>query len=70
VLLPDHATVGGYPVLATVITADHPVLGRLRPGDRVRLRLVGPEDARAASVEHARRRDAAVAGWYPTGSGT
>ena len=34
VLLCDHATVGGYPVAATVVDADLGVLGRLRPATR------------------------------------
>ena len=46
VLLPDHATLGGYPVLAVVIAADHCVLGQCRPGDTVEFRLVGPAEAR------------------------
>jgi KipI family sensor histidine kinase inhibitor len=32
ILMPDHATVGGYPIIACVITADQPVLGQLQPG--------------------------------------
>jgi biotin-dependent carboxylase-like uncharacterized protein len=35
-LLNDHPTTGGYPVLAVVLTADLPRAGQLRPGDRVR----------------------------------
>ena len=31
----DHATTGGYPVGATVITADLPLAGQLAPGDWV-----------------------------------
>jgi antagonist of KipI len=34
-LMADHATVGGYPIAATVITADLPVAGQLGPGDWV-----------------------------------
>lgn len=45
--LPDHPVTGGYPVLAVVVTADLPVAGQLRPGDRVRFRPVpGPLSAR------------------------
>jgi biotin-dependent carboxylase-like uncharacterized protein len=39
VLLADHPTTGGYPVVAVVVTADLPLLGQLRPGDRVRFAL-------------------------------
>jgi biotin-dependent carboxylase-like uncharacterized protein len=36
VLLVDAQTTGGYPKIATVISADVPVLGRRRPGSKVR----------------------------------
>jgi 5-oxoprolinase (ATP-hydrolysing) subunit C len=48
VLLPDAPTVGGYPVPLVVTRAALPRLGQLRPGDRVRFRSVGREDARTA----------------------
>ena len=48
VLLADHQTTGGYPVIAVAMTADHPRLGQLRPGATVRFRRVTPEEARAA----------------------
>lgn len=47
VLMPDHATVGGYPVIATVVSADWGTLGRLRPGDDVGFELVSAEKARS-----------------------
>lgn len=37
-LLTDHPTTGGYPVLAVVVTADLPLAGQLRPGVQVRFR--------------------------------
>lgn len=45
-LLPDHPTTGGYPVLAVVISADLGLAGQLRPGDRVRFRVAGPPQTR------------------------
>jgi len=49
VLHVDHQTTGGYPVIATVIYADLPLLAQVRPGDTVRFRIVDPtESARAA----------------------
>jgi allophanate hydrolase len=36
VLLADHQTTGGYPKIATAISADLPRLGRCRPGDQLR----------------------------------
>jgi allophanate hydrolase subunit 2 len=47
VLLADHQTVGGYPVLAVVIRADRPVIGQLAPGDAVSFELVDVEAAQA-----------------------
>jgi antagonist of KipI len=48
-LLADHQTSGGYPVIATVINADLPLLAQARPGDTVRFRDVdGAEAARAS----------------------
>jgi antagonist of KipI len=38
VLLVDHPTTGGYPVIATAINADLPLLAQVRPGDTIRLR--------------------------------
>lgn len=35
VLMPDHPTTGGYPVIACAATVDLPALGQLRPGDRI-----------------------------------
>jgi allophanate hydrolase subunit 2 len=55
-LLCDHATVGGYPVVATVVRADLGVLGQCRPGDTVRFEpvdLVEAARARAAAVTDA-----------------
>jgi antagonist of KipI len=51
VLLADHPTTGGYPVIATTISADLPLLAQARPGDTVRFRRV---DASTAAM--ARRR--------------
>lgn len=66
VLLCDHATVGGYPVVATVITADIGTLGQLRAGDEVRFEVVSHDEAREALVEEERTLDARVRGWYPS----
>jgi 5-oxoprolinase (ATP-hydrolysing) subunit C len=53
VLLADRQTTGGYPKIATVISADLPALGRLTPGATVRFRIVGIEEAEAARREQA-----------------
>jgi len=48
IMLADHQTTGGYPKIATVISADLPAVGRLRPGDTIRFRAVTTTDAEAA----------------------
>jgi len=45
VLLADHQTTGGYPKIATVISADLPLLGRRRLGDSLRFISVELETA-------------------------
>jgi allophanate hydrolase subunit 2 len=55
VLHVDHQSTGGYPVIATVISADLPLLAQARPGDTVRFRAVD-----AAEAGRAHRR---LTGW-------
>ena len=57
VLLPDHATLGGYPVLAVVASVDLGLLGQCAPGTRVRLVPVASSEA-----DDARRTTAPGAG--------
>jgi biotin-dependent carboxylase-like uncharacterized protein len=45
VLLADHQTTGGYPKIATVVSADLPLLGRYRPGDKLRFASITVEAA-------------------------
>ena len=70
ILLPDHATVGGYPVVACVVAADLGLLGQLAPGDAVAFvevdRSTADRSARAERLD----RDARVTGWFPTVAGT
>jgi KipI family sensor histidine kinase inhibitor len=65
VLMPDHATVGGYPVVAVVITADLGLLGQCAPGDVVCFSPIDLAGARQALREHDRRLAAALCGRYP-----
>ncbi|HEY1650428.1 MAG TPA: carboxyltransferase domain-containing protein [Acidimicrobiales bacterium] len=69
VLLPDHATLGGYPVPAVVIAADHGVLGQCGPGTVVRLVPVGQKDAAEALRARRRAMAKAVLGHYPLAAG-
>jgi KipI family sensor histidine kinase inhibitor len=64
----DHATVGGYPVVATVVRADLGELGRCRPGDEVRFEPVDLDDATRLRAERRRRLERQVVGWFPVRS--
>jgi allophanate hydrolase len=44
-LMADHQTTGGYPKIATVISADVPLVGRRRPGQTVKFAAVAIEEA-------------------------
>ena len=61
VLLADHQTTGGYPVIAVAISADLPLLGQLRPGATVRFRAVDLAEARAALLRQRAGFDRALA---------
>lgn len=66
VLGPDCGPVGGYPVAATVISADRWRLGTLRPGDCFELLLVSLETARAARASLEEVVERSLTGWFPT----
>lgn len=51
VLLPDRQTTGGYPKIATIISADLPALGRLSIGDHIAFEPVTIEAAQALRRE-------------------
>jgi antagonist of KipI len=42
---------GGYRKVATVISADLPILGQLKPGDTVNFREVSTDEAYQAALE-------------------
>ncbi|TWT43213.1 5-oxoprolinase subunit PxpB [Botrimarina hoheduenensis] len=59
----DRFTLGGYPMIAAVVSADWPALGQLRPGDRVRFvetTLAAAERARHAAEAELNRLEAAI----------
>ncbi len=64
-LMPDHATLGGYPVVAVVASADHGLLGQCRPGTVVRFVPISHDEALVALHASRRRLDGAVVGHYP-----
>lgn len=51
ILMADHPTTGGYPVIACVASVDLPRLGQLRPGETIRFARVTREDALRAFQE-------------------
>jgi allophanate hydrolase subunit 2 len=65
ILLTDHATLGGYPVIAVVAAVDHGVIGQCAPGSQVV--LVPLDHAAAADARRGQDRAlrAAVVGHYP-----
>jgi KipI family sensor histidine kinase inhibitor len=65
ILLTDHATLGGYPVVAVVAAVDHGRLGQCAPGTTVVLVPCNHDEAAAALREHRRALDLAVVGHYP-----
>jgi KipI family sensor histidine kinase inhibitor len=70
ILMPDHATVGGYPVIACVISVDLPLVGQLRPGDTVTFTYVDRRTARSELKKRERMLAGRVTGWFPTRAGT
>jgi antagonist of KipI len=59
-LMADHQTVGGYPKIATLISADVPKAAQLSIGDRVRFRRVSLEAAQQLLRRQERRIETAV----------
>ena len=55
-LMADRQTTGGYPQIATVITADLPLAGQLAPGDWIEFIPV----TRAAALDALRQRIAGL----------
>jgi antagonist of KipI len=49
ILLADRQTIGGYPIVATVISADLPLIAQCAPGDRLRFAAVSMEEAHEAA---------------------
>jgi allophanate hydrolase subunit 2 len=54
----DRQTTGGYPKIATVITADLSLAGQLAPGDWIEFQPVSREEAVVALREQLSRLEA------------
>ena len=50
ILLADRQTIGGYPIIATIIHADLSLVAQCAPGDLVRFSTVSPDEAREAYI--------------------
>jgi allophanate hydrolase subunit 2 len=61
VLMADHQTTGGYPIIATVIGADVPLIAQSAAGERLRFAIVDVHRAQEAWREIARLMEMAVA---------
>jgi antagonist of KipI len=59
ILMADAQTTGGYPRIAEVTSVDLPLLAQLKPGDRLRFRIVSLDEAQ--SLYLAREQDIAEA---------
>jgi antagonist of KipI len=53
-LMADHATSGGYPLIATIITADVPLAGQLAPGDWIEFTSCSRAEAMSALIAQER----------------
>ncbi len=66
VLLANHATHGGYPVVAVVVAADLALVGQSRPAGTICFRQISRQEALAALVARERELDEAI---LPRGQG-
>jgi allophanate hydrolase subunit 2 len=57
IVMVDNQTAGGYPKIATVISADVPVVGRRRPGRSVRFTAVEVGEAERLRREQEARME-------------
>lgn len=69
VLLADRQTTGGYPKIATIISADLPRFVQQRPGSEVRFTVVSRAEAIAAAREQAAMLAAVAEGLKAAGGG-
>lgn len=53
-LMADRQTTGGYPIVATVISADMSMAGQLGPGDRITFAACTPREAMSALIAQER----------------
>lgn len=54
-LMADHQTTGGYPVVAHVISADIPAIAQKRPNEKIQFTPVSIEEAETALLQQSKR---------------
>lgn len=67
ILLADRHTTGGYPKIATVISADFGRLAQVRPGETIRFEAVGVEQGQALAREAKQALATRLAALAPAG---
>lgn len=67
ILLADRQTTGGYPKIASVISADLPKLARLRPGDQIQFQAIDVVEAEAIRREDEARFQDVIRHLAPAG---
>lgn len=70
ILLADRHTTGGYPKIATVISADLGRLAQVRPGEAIRFEAVSVEAAQAIAREARQAVSRRLAAMIPAGGGS
>jgi 5-oxoprolinase (ATP-hydrolysing) subunit C len=70
ILLADRQTTGGYPKIATLISADLGRLAQLRPGDDVSFTAITAAEASVEAKNAAKRLDAALNAIRPAATGS
>jgi len=60
IMLADHQTVGGYAKIANVISVDLPVLGQMKPGDRLGFTEVRLDEAHRLLFEQQKKLNSMV----------
>ena len=65
ILLADHQTTGGYPKLATVISADISRLGLMKPGTNISFTKVSVGEAEKARFDQEKKLQEVIKGMKP-----
>ena len=55
ILLSDHPTIGGYPKIANIITADYDKLVQKTPGSKIKFKMVDLTIAESAFRQYVRK---------------